>query len=60
MPSGTAPARVEDRRGWVIPPVWEFRSEVTEFERKPVSEVTYDHDSEVQLLDGEAPIITEE
>ena len=58
--SDTAPATVKDRRGWVIPPAWEFRSEVTEFERKPVPETVYDHESDVQLLDGEAPIIRAE
>ena len=48
---------VEERHGWVIPPAWQFISEVWAYERKPVEETVYDHDSEVQLLDGEAPII---
>lgn len=46
----TAPATVEDRRGWVIPPAWEFRSEVWEFERKPVSEIEYEHESEIPFI----------
>lgn len=48
--SDSAPATVEERHGWVIPPAWEFRSEVTEFERKPVSEIAYDHESEVGII----------
>ena len=32
----TAPETVEERHGWVIPPAWEFRSEVWEYERKPI------------------------
>lgn len=39
----------------------EFISEVWEYERRsPESEVEYDHESDVELLDGEAPIIREE
>jgi hypothetical protein len=42
---------VERRHGWLIPPEWEFQSEVWEYERKfPVSEVVYDHESEVGIL----------
>ena len=54
---------VEHRHGWLIPPAWEFRSEVRVYERKPIEDVqetVYNHDSEVQLLDGESPIIREE
>ena len=32
--SDTPAATVEERHGWVIPPAWEFRSEVWEYERK--------------------------
>ena len=48
--SDNAAATVEERNGWVIPPAWEFRSEVYEYERKPVSEVVYDHEGEVGIL----------
>lgn len=41
---------VEARHGWVIPPAWEFRSEVRKYERKPVSELEYDHETEVGIL----------
>ena len=41
---------VEQRHGWLIPPAWEFISEVWEYERKPISEVEYEHESEVSLL----------
>ena len=40
---------VEARHGWVIPPAWEFISEVWEYERKRVSETVYDHESEVRV-----------
>ena len=50
---------LEYRHGWIIPPEWEFISEVTEYERKPVPETVYDYESEVDLLDGELPIIKE-
>ena len=43
-------AAVEHQHGWVVPPAWEFISEVREFERKPESRVTYDHDSEVRII----------
>ena len=60
--SDNAAATVEARHGWIVPPAWEFISEVWEYQRKPESEITYDHDSEVTLLDGdgETPIIREE
>ena len=53
---------LEYRHGWIVPPAWEFISEVWAYERKPESEITYDHDSEVTLLDGngETPILREE
>ena len=42
---------VEQRHGWLIPPEWEFQSEVWEYERRsPVSETVYDHDSEVEIF----------
>ena len=54
-------ATVEARHGWIVPPAWEFISEVWEYQRKPI-ETVYDHDTEVTLLDGdgETPIIREE
>ena len=50
VPSDNPAVAVEQRHGWLIPPAWEFQSEVWEYERKPVSEVTYDHDSEVRMI----------
>ena len=41
---------LESRHGWIIPPEWEFISEVTEYERKPVEETVYDHESEVGII----------
>ena len=41
---------VEQRHGWLVPPEWEFQSEVWAYERKPISEVTYDHDNEVTII----------
>ena len=41
----------------LIPPEWEFQSEVWAYERKPVRETVYGHDSEVPLFDGESSII---
>ena len=52
-------ASVEHQHGWIVPPEWEFISEVREYERKPESRVTYEHEGEVQLLDRESPIIKE-
>lgn len=43
-------ASVEHQHGWVVPPAWEFVSEVREFERKSESEVRYDHEGEVGIL----------
>ena len=41
---------VEPQNGWLIPPAWEFVSEVWAYTRKPVEETVYDHDSEVPIL----------
>ena len=40
-------ATVEARHGWIVLPAWEFISEVWAYERKPVQETEYEHDSEV-------------
>ena len=40
-------ASIEHQRGWVVPPEWEFVSEVREYERKPESDVRYDHEGAV-------------
>lgn len=58
VPSDDPAVAVETRHGWVIPPDWKFDTEVWVYTRKPVEEMVYDHDSEVQLLDGESDIIT--
>ena len=50
VPSDNPAVAVEQWHGWLIPPEWKFVSEVWEYERKPVSEVTYDHDSEVNII----------
>ena len=50
VPSDTPAVAVEQRHGWLIPPAWEFISEVWEYERKRVSETVYDHESEVGIL----------
>ena len=42
---------VERRHGWLVPPAWEFVSEVWAYERRsPESEVVYDHEGEVRIL----------
>ena len=41
---------VEQRHGWLVPPDWEFQSEVWEYERKSVPETVYDHESEVTVI----------
>ena len=41
---------VEQRHGWLIPPAWEFISEIWEDERKPVPETVYDHEGEVDII----------
>ena len=65
VPSENPAVAVEQRHGWLIPPAWEFVSEVWEYERKPVSskarhhddrdrvtskEVEYDHETEVGII----------
>ena len=47
VPSDNIAVAVETRNGWVIPPDWEFSSEVWVYTRKPVDEVTDDHNDEV-------------
>ena len=59
VPADNPAVAVEQRHGWLVPPAWEFVSEVWECERKPVSEVEYDHEGEVDLLDSESPMIRE-
>lgn len=36
VPSDNPAVAVEQRHGWLIPPTWEFISEVWAYERKPV------------------------
>ena len=36
MPSDNPAVAVEQRHRWLVPPAWEFQSEVWEYERKPV------------------------
>ena len=51
VPSDNPAVAVEQRHGWLIPPEWEFQSEVWEYERKsPVPETVYDHESEVGVI----------
>ena len=50
VPSDTPAVSVEQRHGWLVPPDWEFVSEVWEYERKPVSEVAYEHEREVTVI----------
>ena len=50
VPSDNPAVAVEQRHGWLVPPAWEFISEVWAYERKPVSEVEYNHESEVGIL----------
>ena len=42
-------AAVEHRHGWIVPPEWEFVSEVREYERKPACEIRYAHESEIGI-----------
>ena len=51
VPSHTPAVAVEQRHGWLVPPDWEFVSEVWVFERKPVSEVVYNHESQIETVD---------
>lgn len=41
---------VEQRHGWLIPPEWEFVSEVWVSERNPVREAVYEHEGEVAII----------
>ena len=50
VPSDNPAVAVEQRHGWLIPPEWEFLSEVWEYARKRVPEDVYDHDSEVGII----------
>ena len=50
VPSDTPAVSVEQRHGWLVPPAWEFVSEVWEYTRKPVSEVVYEHEGEVTVI----------
>ena len=50
VPSDNPAVAVEQRHGWLVPPEWEFISEVWEYERKAVSEVEYDHESVVTII----------
>ena len=50
VPSDNPAVAVKQRHGWLVPPAWEFISKVWEYERKRVSEVVYDHDSEVGII----------
>ena len=52
VPSDDPAVAVEQRHGWLVPPAWEFVSKVWEYERKPVSEVAYEHEDvdEVRII----------
>ena len=52
VPSENPAVAVEQRHGWLVPPDWEFVSEVWECERKPVREDVYEHedDDEVTVI----------
>lgn len=50
VPSDHVDVAVETRHGWVIPPDWKFDTQVWVYTRKPIDEVTYDHDSEVMVI----------
>ena len=41
---------VKHRHGWIVPPEWEFVSEVREYERKPECQIRYDHEGEVGII----------
>ena len=63
VPSDNTEVSVEHRHGWLIPPEWEFISEEWIWTRQAVDGErrghTYNHNSEVELLDGESSIIRE-
>ena len=50
VPSENPAVAVEQRHGWLIPPAWEFISEVWEYAWKPVPKTVYDHESEVGII----------
>ena len=52
VPSDTPAVAVEQRHGWLVPPAWEFVSEVWAYTRKTVEETVYDHenDDEIRIL----------
>ena len=54
IPSDAPEVSVETRHGWLIPPEWEFVTEVWEYTRIPIDRLprghTYDHDSEVRII----------
>ena len=39
VPSDDIEVSLEHRHGWLVPPEWEFKSEVWEYQRKPVEAV---------------------
>ena len=43
-------AAVEHQHGWIVPPEWEFISEVREYEREPESDVRYDPERAVEII----------
>jgi hypothetical protein len=50
VPSDNPAVAVEQRKpGWLIPPEWEFQSEVWEYEQKPVSETAYDYEGDYEV-----------
>ena len=61
MPSDNVEVSVETRHGWLIPPEWEFITEEWVYTRQDVNSERrghiYDHEGEVEFLDGEVPII---
>ena len=51
VPSDMPAVAVEQPHGWLVPPAWEFVSEVWECERESsVSDVEYNYESEVTLI----------
>ena len=50
FPADRPEAAVEHQHGWIVPPAWEFVSEVREYERKPACEIRYDHEGEVGIM----------
>ena len=52
VPSDDPAVAVERRHGWLVPPAWEFVSEIWAYERKPVREAVYDHEDDdgVQMI----------